>query len=211
MDKADEVIPPFLFTTNTDSNEGEYGFDDAVSFNLPIIADNMKGVINIYARPKRGSFALSHIKTINVWMTKYRIQKDEPLNIIETINIKPLDEEYGEKGQIHICSHSQIIINKTAQINANECGMNKEMSSFYCDDNAQKNEEETHLTFGTFADASLEQKMDFENVGNECGGGIIELVSQSNIVNNGALTSNASNTNYLGGTIWINTNKSFIN
>eukprot|EP01083_Nonionella_stella_P100925 285347_1 len=88
------------------------------------------------------------------------------------------------------------------------CGMNKDIPLSYRKYNAQKNND---LAFGTFVDSSREEKMEFETIGNERGGGVIELISQSNIVNNGTLTSNATNTDYLGGTICIKTIKCFFN
>eukprot|EP01083_Nonionella_stella_P100379 283034_1 len=196
MSNDDSGISFFRFTTNTNANKDEFCFDDAHSFNLPIIADNMNHTINIYARPKSGSSPLRHIKAIqsDKWMTKYRLNRDKPLNIIESINIEPLDDEYGANGRIHIHCNTEIIINKATHINADMCGMNKDLSLFYRKYNAQKNNE---LTFGTFADSSREEKMEFETIGNERGGGVIELISQSNIVNNGTLTSNATNADYL--------------
>eukprot|EP01083_Nonionella_stella_P108101 313992_1 len=85
------------------------------------------------------------------------------------------------------------------------------MSLFYHRHNAEEMDNEPYLKFGTFVDSSREEKMNSEDVANGCGGGVIELISQSNIVNNGTLTSNSTNTNYLGGTISINTSKCFIN
>eukprot|EP01083_Nonionella_stella_P276230 938457_1 len=85
------------------------------------------------------------------------------------------------------------------------------MSSFYHKYNAQTSDNQICLKYGTFADASSEQKMDCESVDNARGGGIIELISQSNIVNNGTLRSNASDPYYLGGTICIKTSKCFVN
>eukprot|EP01083_Nonionella_stella_P208041 755244_1 len=155
MSDDDSGIPLFMFTTNTNSSEDEYCFDDTRSFNLPIVADNMNHVIHIYARPKNGSFPFHHIKAIknDKWLTKYILKRDKPLDIIENINIDPLQlEEYGQNGRIHIRCNSDIIIHKAAQINANGCGMNKEMSLFHRKYNAQKNEEQIHLKYGTFAD-----------------------------------------------------------
>eukprot|EP01083_Nonionella_stella_P100380 283037_1 len=205
MSDDDSAIPLFMFTTNTNSSEDEYCFDDTHSFNLSIVTVNMNHAIQIYARPKNGSFPFHHIKAIknDKWLTKYILKRDKPLDIIENINIEPLDEEYGQNGRIHIRCNSDIIIHKAAQINANGCGMNKEMSLFHRKYNAQKNEEQIHLKYGTFADSSHEEKTDCEDAGNECGGGVIELISPSNIVNNGTLTSNATNADYLGGTICI--------
>eukprot|EP01083_Nonionella_stella_P240267 840094_1 len=130
MSNDDSGISFFRFATNTNANRDEFCFDDAHSFNLPIIADNMNHTINIYARPKSGSSPLRHIKAIQCdkWMTKYRLNRDKPLNIIESINIEPLDEEYGANGRIHIHCNTEIIINKTTHINADMCGMNKDLS-----------------------------------------------------------------------------------
>eukprot|EP01084_Bolivina_argentea_P169766 294256_1 len=129
---------------------------------------------------------------------------------METMTINPLDENC-EKGKIQIICNPGIVIDKAAQISADACGMNKEMSSFYHKYNAQTSDNQICLKYGTFADASSEQKMDCESVDNARGGGIIELISQSNIVNNGTLRSNASDPYYLGGTICINTSKCFVN
>eukprot|EP01083_Nonionella_stella_P276229 938454_1 len=209
----DSGISLFTFTTNKDSNEDEYCFDDADSFYLPIIADTVNGTINIYAKPKIGSFPWIHIKAIKCdeWITQYSLKRDEPLHIMGTMTINPLDEEYCEKGKIQIICNTDIVIDKAAQISADACGMNKEMSSFYHKYNAQTSDNQICLKYGTFADASSEQKMDCESVDNARGGGIIELISQSNIVNNGTLRSNASDPYYLGGTICIKTSKCFVN
>eukprot|EP01083_Nonionella_stella_P147423 465086_1 len=131
---------------------------------------------------------------------------------METMTIKPLDEEYCEMGKVHIACNSDIIINKGVQMNADACGMNKEMSSFYHKNDPQMNDKQMCLKYGTFDDSSHDQKMDCESVyGNARGGGIIELISQSNIINNGTLTSNASDAYHLGGTICIKTSKRFVN
>eukprot|EP01083_Nonionella_stella_P004429 12801_1 len=102
-DMSDDAsgISLFIFTTNTNANRDEFCFDDTHSFNLPIISDNMNHAINIYAIPKSGSSPLGHVKAIQCdkWMTKYRLNRDKPL-IIESINIEPLDEEYGANGRI---------------------------------------------------------------------------------------------------------------
>eukprot|EP01083_Nonionella_stella_P091904 257045_1 len=121
--------PPILIQTRTDS------FDDAQSFHLPIAAhaDNIQNVINIYAKPRNGSFSWTHVKALTGTYTlmEHTLNRDNPLDIVKTINIGLLDEEYGEDGRIHISCNSGIVISKTAQINANECGMNKDMSLFY--------------------------------------------------------------------------------
>eukprot|EP01083_Nonionella_stella_P182736 658254_1 len=142
------------------------------------------------------------------WITNYRLKRHKPLEISETIRVKPLGEKYIHNGMIHMDCNTEIIINKATHINADMCGMNKDLSLFYRKYNAQKNND---LAFGTFVDSSREEKMEFETIGNERGGGVIELISQSNIVNNGTLTSNATNTDYLGGTICIKTSKCFVN
>eukprot|EP01083_Nonionella_stella_P044999 121015_1 len=210
-----QILLQWLFTTNTDTNKDGYSFDDAQSFNLPIAAhaDNIQNVINIYAKPRNGSFSWTHVKALAVM--ERELKSEKPLDIVKTINVGVLDEEYGENGRIHISCNSEIVISKTAQINANECGMNKDMSLFYHEKKKEKRPKKENdkqiLKYGTFAASSSEEKVDSENVGNERGGGVIELISRSNIVNNGILTSNATNEEYLGGTICIKTSKCFIN
>eukprot|EP01083_Nonionella_stella_P317176 1153482_1 len=144
------------------------------------------------------------------WITNYRLKRHKPLEISETIRVKPLGEKYIHNGMIHMDCNTEIIINKGAQINANECGMSKHMSLFY-KDKAQKKDKQIYLKFGRFDDSSLAEEVDSEHVGNGSGGGVIELISQSNIVNNGTLTSNATNADYFGGTVCIKTRKCFIN
>eukprot|EP01083_Nonionella_stella_P091903 257044_1 len=127
------ILRKWLFTTNTDTNKDGYGCDYAQPFNLPIAAhaDNIQNVINIYAKPRNGyrSFSWTLVKALAVM--EHDLKSEKPLDIVKTINIGLLDEEYGEDGRIHISCNSGIVISKTAQINANECGMNKDMSLFY--------------------------------------------------------------------------------
>eukprot|EP01083_Nonionella_stella_P290514 988478_1 len=207
------ILSQWLFSTNTGTNKDEHSFNDTHAFNLPIYTtDNTQRVaeVNIYAKPNQGPFPWTHIKRITVQ------DLDKPLYIGKTISMKRLDAKYGDHdvGRIHISCSSQITINKAAQIIASECGMNKDMSLFYHQYNSQKNDQQICAQYGTFTASSLEEKVDSANINNECGGGIIEIVSQSNIVNNGTLTCNASNPSnkqYLGGTIYIKTSKCFTN
>eukprot|EP01083_Nonionella_stella_P304195 1056101_1 len=207
MDDDDSGMSHFIFTTNTNSNEDEYCFPDTHSFNLPMVADDMNHRIAVYARPKNGSFPLKLIKKIhikfkwikyNTWIMKYKWKRYKPLNIIKSMNIYPLNERYGERGRVHIYCHSEITIHKTIQINANQCGMTKQMSLFYDVENNIDG-----LKYGAFVGGG--------DGGRGRGGGIIELISQSNIVNNGTLTSNGSCEHFVGGTISIKTAKCFIN
>eukprot|EP01083_Nonionella_stella_P278579 947407_1 len=59
-----QILWQWLFTTNTNTNKDGYSFDDAQSFHLPIAAhaDNIQNVVNIYAKPRNGSFSWTHVK-----------------------------------------------------------------------------------------------------------------------------------------------------
>eukprot|EP01083_Nonionella_stella_P190563 705716_1 len=113
------ILLQWLFTTNTDTNKDGYVFDDAQSFTLPIAAhaDNIQNIINIYAKPRNGSFSWTHVKaltSVTCTFMEHKLNRNNPLDIAQTINIGQLDEEYGDKGRIHISCNSEIVISKTA-------------------------------------------------------------------------------------------------
>eukprot|EP01084_Bolivina_argentea_P173278 300124_1 len=165
---------------------------------------------DLYVKPLSNSFEYFKIKSLI--RSKNQFAGDKPLYIDTTLDVNKFDSIYGiNDGVIQILSLSDIIITETGMINANECGIDKNMSAF-CQQNIESiNEEKSNdntmpLKYGTF----IGDVRDDNN--NGCGGGIIELLSCGNIINNGIITSEGTNdSNYSCGTISIITKGTFIN
>eukprot|EP01084_Bolivina_argentea_P078135 141762_1 len=131
---------------------------------------------------------------------------DMPLKINQIICVPKYNPTFNTYGTIQIFCKGNIEICSNAEINANECGLNKLLSESY---NKIVAYNKNLLKYGRYTG----DEKDYISV-YECGGGIIELISAKTIINNGLLCTNAtnydSNINYCGGTISIIAEK-FIN
>eukprot|EP01083_Nonionella_stella_P231217 816651_1 len=92
----------------------------------------MEGIYNLYVKPFDNSFEWVKIKSImdGKIMTKYMIEQEKPLTIGKTRNIDKFHPNYGRNGSIQILCSSDIIITKNGILNANECGMDTNVSLF---------------------------------------------------------------------------------
>eukprot|EP01084_Bolivina_argentea_P037851 69992_1 len=217
---ADDEIGKYQFvvqryTTNNLTNDFKlYTFDNLIDFNIPFVSKHINDVCNIYVKPVDSYFRFGkfhelyrdiycgRVPQYGKYKGKYKLNTDT-LTVDETIAVDEFNKNYGTGGAIQIFCVSPIIITKRAKIDADECGMNKEMSKHYFW--KQPDTKQTiSLQYGGFYDNNLSSDHDAR------GGGIIELVSKSQITNNGLLTCNGANQSS-GGTIFINTLQSFVN
>ncbi len=207
--KIDNNEDTQMVTDNT------YHFNNIYEFKIPCIISDICDVYDIYVKPIDSNDAFTRIKSVyRDNFGKYTLNQDTPLQIDKTINVTRFDQKFATKGAIQIHCVSDISINGIACINANECGMSKD-TSLFC--TSFKNVNDDSKTEPSSKHVKKLEKLKYgrligdNNSNTGFGGGIIELVSESDITNNGLLMCNGSNKYYSGGTILINTLKTFIN
>eukprot|EP01084_Bolivina_argentea_P244510 409588_1 len=181
------------------AKSNEYTFQNELS--IPITSGNMEFFHDLYAKPVDNSFDWIKIKSL--LGSKYTFKQNKSLYINTVLNINEFDPVYGRNGVIQILCDSDIIITEAGMINANECGMNKDISLF-CR-NVQDTADLQLLEHGRFVGNTI-NKSDYG-----FGGGIIELVSFGKIINNGNITSVGTNNNFSCGIISIVAKGNFIN
>eukprot|EP01084_Bolivina_argentea_P287579 493474_1 len=102
----------------------QFTFSNVSEFTVPIEDDNSNFVCDLYVKPHYSLVGFTKIKSFI--SSKYTFCKlNNPTRINRTINVSKFDKIYNTGGVIQISSNSTIIISKTGEINANECGQSE--------------------------------------------------------------------------------------
>ncbi len=80
-------------------------------------------------------------------IAKYTFDDSEPINTTQRIKVSKFDSRTNKGGIIQILSDSTVIIHKSAEINANECGTIESLLNFYGN---PENKENNLLKYGVF-------------------------------------------------------------
>eukprot|EP01084_Bolivina_argentea_P315930 547505_1 len=201
-----KVVSSEMVEENKDDTA--YWFAKLEEFKIPIRDTKISFCHNILAKPRN---LLNWITITSVTSSQCVCKTNKELHINSVMKVPQFNVSNDENGVIQIFSKSTIIIDKHGKVDAIGCGLtaidtvtykryltntdNKRILQ-YANDSQQD-----HKTSSEDKTSSVD----------EHGGGIIEIISLKDIINNGTICASNLDASYSSGTVSILTNGKFVN